>query len=74
MTLPPEIALVLTPVVVEPPMEPILTATIHKTFMSAKPPHFNGRGESDKVEEWLREIEKAFRIVEVPEKEKYENY
>lgn len=35
--------------------------------MSVRPTQFNGREISDKVKEWLREMEKAFWIVEVPE-------
>lgn len=36
--------------------------------MSAKLPQFRGSEGPDRVEGWLREIEKAFRIIDVPDK------
>lgn len=63
----PEIVPALTLMVVEPPIEPMHAAASHKAFMSTRTPQLNGKKVSDKAKEWLREMEKAFRIVEVSE-------
>lgn len=52
------------------PVDPTPTSTYHKVFMNAKPPNFCCKEGPDRAraEEWLREIEKAFSIVKVPER------
>lgn len=52
-------------VVTKPPMDPTPTVAIHKIFMSTKPPNIPDKEGPDRVEEWLRKIEKAASIVEV---------
>lgn len=47
-------------------IETIPTTAYHKIFMSTKPPNFSSREGSDRADKWLKEIEKAFNIVEVP--------
>lgn len=44
-------------------MDPTPTIVSHKAFM--KPPNFSGKEGPDLAEEWLREIKKAFNIIEV---------
>lgn len=43
------------------------TTAYHKAFMSAKSTNFYSKEGQDKVEQWLRKIEKAFGIIKVPE-------
>lgn len=50
------------------PVDSTPTTAYHKTFMSAKPPNFNGKEGLDKAKEWLREIENAFSIIKVSER------
>lgn len=55
------------PPVVTEPIVTTSTATHHRAFMSTKLPNFTGKEDHDKVDKWLKVIEKAFKILEIPE-------
>lgn len=46
----------------------IPTAIYHKTYMSALPPYFRSNEGPDRTHSWLKEVEKAFDIVEISER------
>lgn len=56
------------PPVIPEPTDTTPTAAYHKAFMSAKPLNFKGTEGSNKAEKWIREIEKSFNVIEVPER------
>lgn len=55
------------PVIVElDDVTPIVT--YHKAFMSIKPSNFTSKEGLDRAKDWLKEVEKAFGIMEVPKR------
>lgn len=57
-----------SPPVAAEPIDPTSTNIYHKAFFSVNPTKFQGKDGLDKAKKWLKEIEKAFDIIELPKR------
>jgi len=54
----------------QPPQPQAQVIVTFKTFQSVKPPEFKGTTDPVEAKAWLKEIEKAFELVQVGEEQK----